>query len=241
MKLKVLGSGSAGNCYLLQNENETLMLECGLSYRTILKGLNFNVSDVAACLITHEHRDHCKAIKDIIKAGIDIYTGKGTIDFYGMSGYRVHSIRSEEQFAVGDFTVMPFKTDHDAVEPLGFLIYHNEIGRLLFITDSYYCRYKFSGITHIMIECNYDVNVLNKNIENGTIPYKLRNRIIKSHFSLENVKEFLSETDLSEVREITLLHLSGDNSDEKMFIEEIEKLTGKPVYAADEGLELELL
>lgn len=240
MKLKVIESGSAGNCYLLQNENETLMLECGLSYRTILKGLNFNVSNVAACLITHEHRDHCKAVKDIIKAGIDIYTGKGTIDFYGMLGYRVHSIRSEEQFTVGDFNVMPFKTEHDAVEPLGFLIYHNEIGRILFITDSYYCRYKFSGITHIMIECNYDVNILNKNIERGIIPYKLRNRIIKSHFSLQNVKEFLSETDLSEVREIILLHLSDDNSDEKMFIEEIEKLTGKPVYAADEGLELEL-
>ena len=55
MKLKVLGSGSAGNCYLLQNEKEILIIECGISYKKILQRLNFNLSSVVGCLISHEH------------------------------------------------------------------------------------------------------------------------------------------------------------------------------------------
>ncbi|WP_347472793.1 MBL fold metallo-hydrolase [Clostridium kluyveri] len=79
MKFTVLGSGSAGNCYLLQNRDETLILECGLPYKTIIKGLNFNLIDVAGCLVTHEHKDHSKAIKELISNGIDVYSSSGTL------------------------------------------------------------------------------------------------------------------------------------------------------------------
>lgn len=241
MKLKVLGSGSSGNCYLLENKKETLILECGLPYKTILKGLNFNLSNVVGCLVTHEHKDHSKAIFKLENAGIDIYASCGTLNAVGDGlSYRTHFIESEKQFTIDGFTILPFQTQHDAAEPLGFLMQHEEIGKMLFITDSYYCKYKFKGLDHIMIECNYSAEILENNIEQGLIPWSLRNRLLKSHFSLQNVKEFLRANDLSKVKDIILIHLSNGNSNAEQFKNEIERLTGKPVYIADKGLEIEL-
>lgn len=245
MKLKVLGSGSAGNCYLLQGEEETLIIECGLPYKAILKGLNFNLSNVVGCLVSHEHKDHSKGIEKIMDNAINVYTSFETLknleptdeDYWHTLNLRYFKqIKSEEAFKVGEFTVLPFKTQHDAAEPLGFLIYQKEIGNLLFITDSYYCEYKFQDVDHILIECNYSNEIL----QERELPKTLKNRIIKSHFELENVKEFLKATDLKETKEIMLIHLSDGNSNAAQFQKEIEKLTGKPTYIADKGLEIEL-
>lgn len=242
MKLKVLGSGSSGNCYLLQNENENeiLMLECGLPWKIILKGLDFNLNNVVGCLVTHCHKDHSKAINDVLNNSIDVYSSNGTLKAMNIENYRAKIVSSEHQFSVGEFMVMPFAAEHDAAEPLGFLIQHNDFGKLLFITDSYYCQYNFSKLNHIMIECNYSKSILDENIKNGLIHPTLANRLLKSHFSLDHVKEFLKANDLSQCREIVLLHLSESNSNAAQFKEEIEKLTGIPVYIAEKGLELEL-
>lgn len=56
MEIEVLGTGSSGNCYLVKIGNATLMLECGLSFKTIQKKLNYKLTrEVDACFITHEH------------------------------------------------------------------------------------------------------------------------------------------------------------------------------------------
>ena len=78
MKLKVLGSSSKGNCYLLQNENECLIIECGISFKEIKIGLDFNLRNVVGCLVTHEHKDHSKSLQDLLRAGINVYTSFGT-------------------------------------------------------------------------------------------------------------------------------------------------------------------
>lgn len=243
MKLKVLASGSSGNCYLLQSENETLILECGINYKNILHGLNFNLKGIVGCLITHEHKDHSKAITDIFKAGIDVYLSEGTareILKENVYNHRLHFIKSEEQLKVSNFIVLPFATEHDATEPLGFLIQHPEMGKMLFATDTYYIQYKFTGLNHILIECNYDKNILNENINNGLVPNSLKNRLIQSHFSLDNVKEFLRASENDFIENIVLLHISNGNGDTECFKSEIERLTGKPVYIAEKGLEIEL-
>lgn len=245
MKLKVLGSGSHGNCYILEGETSSLLLECGIRWKDILKGLNFKIDNVAGCLISHEHGDHSKAVKDALNAGIDIYASVGTaqaldIDSWAVNSYRLDFLASMKQKQINDFIILPFSIEHDAAEPLGFLIQHSEMGKLLYITDSYYCKYKFSGLNHIMIECNYSLDILKENIENDSLPAVLAERIMKSHFSLEHVKEFLQANDLSQVKDIVLLHLSDGNSNAKQFQSEIEGLTGKPVYIAQKGLEIEL-
>lgn len=241
MKLKVLATGSSGNCFLLENKEEILMLEAGITFKRIQEGLNFNIGKVAGCLISHEHKDHSKAAIDLIKNGIDIYSSKGTLEAVGLEdGYRAKEIEAHKKIKVGGFTVYPFDTQHDATEPLGFLVQHKDMGKLLFITDSYYCKYTFKGIDHILVECNYKKEILEENINDGLIPEWLRDRITKSHFEIENVKEFLRSSDLSRTKNILLIHLSSQNSDKKLFKDEIEKVTGRPVTVAVENLEINI-
>ncbi len=229
-----LASGSRGNCYHITDGSTPLLLECGIPFREIQKGLHFRVSEVAGCLVSHEHKDHSKAVQDVMKAGVDCYMSRGTAEALGVAGHRVHIIEARKQFRLGSWTILPFQTQHDAVEPLGFLLANRAGDKLLYATDTYYVRYKFRDLTHILVECNYAADILKANVEAGLVPPALKKRILKSHFSLENVKEFLKANDLSVVQEIWLLHLSDGNSDANRFKREIQELTGKPVYIAGE-------
>ncbi|ANW97701.1 MBL fold metallo-hydrolase [Thermoclostridium stercorarium subsp. thermolacticum DSM 2910] len=237
--IQVLASGSKGNCYRVTDGSTPLLLECGIPYKEIQKTLNFRVSEIAGCLVSHEHQDHAKAIKDIMKAGIDCYMSRGTAEALGISGHRLNIIKAKQQFRIGTWAILPFETQHDAVEPVGFLLANSAGEKLLYATDTYYIRYRFKGLTHVMVECNYSLDILRANVEAGVIEPVLKNRILKSHFSLENVKEFLKANDLGKVQEIWLLHLSDNNSDSERFKREVMELTGKPVYIALEKGEID--
>ena len=229
----MLASGSAGNCYLVSDGLTPLLLECGISIKQIRRGLGFGLTNVAACLVSHEHQDHAKAVADVLRAGVEVYTSPGTIKALGLEHHRLRPVRAKETFKVGTWTVRAFETQHDAQEPLGFLLHSRASNeRLLYATDTYYIRYKFPGLTHIMVECNYAADILEANVKRGSVPEVLKKRLLTSHFSLDNVKEFLKANDLSQVREIWLLHLSDGNSDEERFKQEVMQLTGKPTYIA---------
>ncbi|WP_024622121.1 hypothetical protein [Metaclostridioides mangenotii] len=68
----------------------------------------------------------------------------------------------------------------------------------------------------------------------------LRNRIVKSHFELNNVIDFLKSCDLKDLKTLTLLHLSSDNSDRDLFKNEVEKNIGLPVKIAETGIGIHL-
>lgn len=240
MKFKVLGSNSKGNCYLLQNENETLIVECGISFKEIKIALDFNLRNVVGCLITHCHGDHSKAVKDVLKSGIKVYTSAGTIEALGLTNYISKPIKAFEQFKVGGFTIMPFDVHHDVAEPLGFLINHSDMGTALFATDTSYLEYRFKQLTSILIECNYSEEILLRNMDNGSIDDSTGVRIASTHMSLENCKELIKANDNPKLKNIVLLHLSDGNSNAKEFKGIMEALTHKRVEIADKGLEIEL-
>ncbi|GEN30266.1 phosphoribosyl 1,2-cyclic phosphodiesterase [Cerasibacillus quisquiliarum] len=232
IEIKTLASGSSGNCYHVTDGSTPLLLECGINFRDIQIALDFKTSNLAGCLVSHEHKDHSKGIKDVLKAGIDVYTSQGTAEAEGIKHHRLKVIEPKKAFQIGTWKVLSFDVEHDVNEPLGFLFMNQQGEKLLFATDTYYVRYRFKGLTHIMVECNYSMDILNENIESGRVPQLMKKRLVKSHFSLENVKEFLKANDLSRVQEIHLMHLSDSNSDEERFKREIQELTGKPVYIA---------
>jgi len=241
MKIKVLGSSSHGNCYALETGTEVLLLECGLRFQDIRKSLNFDFSRVTGCLITHEHKDHSKAVQEIMKSGIDVYASYGTFDSLKLDGHRGHPVKALQQFEVGGLTILPFETQHDATEPLGFLIYHPGTGeKLLYATDTYYVRNRFGGLNYIMVECNYCLETLRENVESGLVPPSLKDRILGSHFSLDHVKEFLQANVTTDTRKIVLIHLSDDNSDAARMQREVEELTGVETVIADSGMEIDL-
>ena len=236
--IKVLSTGSHGNCYFLHIQDKILILDCGITYRKILEELNYDLSKVIGCLVTHEHKDHCKAVKELLTNGIDIYTSKGTLEALGIEHHRAHVIKSEKQFNIKDVIILPFEVQHDVNEPLGFIIHHKATGKVLFATDTYYIKYKFKGLETILIECNYSSKILDDNVESGKVHKWLKKRVERSHFSVENLQDFFRSNDLSKVKNIILIHLSKDNGNPDFFKDEIEKVTGLPVIVATDGLEI---
>lgn len=232
LTFKPIASSSLGNAYIVDDGKTKLLIECGLKFRKIQIALDFQTSKIAGCLLTHEHDDHSHSIRDVLKAGINVYTSKGTQEALGINHHRIKTIEARKQFRISSFTILPFETEHDASEPLGFLIESDKGERLLFATDTYFIRYRFKGLNIIAVECNYSEDILRQNILDGIVPVVMKKRLLRSHFSFENYKEFLRANDLSQVREIWLIHMSNRNADADLFKREIQQLTGKPVYIA---------
>jgi len=241
MKLKVLGSSSKGNCYLLIDETgKTLALEAGVRFSEVQKAMDFKTSNLIGCLITHEHGDHSQHVGQFITHAIDVYASPGTAKAMKALGkhHRLHPVESGVIFNVGNFHVYPFDIIHDAAEPFGYLINHAESGNILFLTDTFYSEFTFRGLNNIILEVNYDKEILQQNIDSGKLSPLIRKRIITSHMSLQTAKELLSANDLSQVNNIVLIHLSDGNSNADDFKKEIEAATGKTVTVADCGTEI---
>lgn len=239
MKLTVINSNSFGNCYILEGNNETLILEAGVKIDQIKKTLNFDFSKVVGCLVSHCHGDHSKSIVDLHKLGVNTYSSQKTYEALSIENHYAKNIKPNESFSIGSFKVTPFLVEHDAPDTMGFVISHFEMGNLAFITDTYYCKHTFANINHFLVECNYSDEIINAKYKGDKL--FLRNRIFVSHMSLDNCKNLLKSNDLSTVNEIVLIHLSDSNSNEKQFVEEVIAATGKLTYAAKPNLVLELV
>lgn len=229
MEIQVLASGSQGNCYRVSDGRTPLLLECGIRFKDIQQGLDFRLSEIVGCLISHEHQDHARAVADVMRAGVDCYLSRGTAEALAISGHRMRIIKAQQQLRIGTWNILPFDTVHDAAEPLGFLLASGD-EKLLFATDTAYMRYRFRGLTHIMIEANYQSDILSGNVKSGLVPATVRDRVRRSHFEFSHLKDFFRANDLSRVKEIWLLHLSDGNSDAERFKREIQELTGKMVF-----------
>lgn len=230
IEIKTLATGSKGNCYHITDGSTPLLLECGISFKDIQKGVNFETSSLGGVLVTHEHKDHCKGVESVLNRGLDVYMSKGTQEALSLDHHRIKTVKSKEQFKVGSWTILPFDVQHDVNEPLGFLLQSDNGGKLLFATDTYYVKYRFKGLTHIMIECNYDQQTLDENVDSGRVHPAMKRRVMKSHFSLENLLEFFKANDLSKVEEIHLLHLSDGNSNMERIFKAVARATGKMIF-----------
>lgn len=216
MKLKCLGSSSAGNCYLLtSNSRETLILDCGIPIKEIKKGLNWNVKDVVGVLCTHKHLDHSKSLNDFKSMGIPIYAPYLKIDYMSMN--------------MGEFTVKPFDlttidgnwTHTDANgEPcpiFGFLIAHKEMGKLLYITDTELIKWRFKGINHILLGVNYDKDLVDTDNPKA-------NHVFRGHLSIDTACDFVKANDSDSLQNVIMCHLSSENADKDSFIEKMKKV-----------------
>ncbi len=237
MKLKVFGSSSKGNGYALtDSKGNTLLIECGVKFSEVKEYLDFDLSRVVGCLLTHEHGDHIKYVGQYLQSGIDVAMSNATALSSGLKlHHRTKIVMAERKYSeyYAPFSFMPVDMVHD-VPTFGFIVQHPEMGNMLFMTDSYYSPFKFSNINHWIVECNYSEELLDQNT--GSKKF-LRDRIMSSHLSLENLLKMLRANDLSKTQNIILTHLSDRNSNEIEFIEKVKNATGKKVYAADIGRE----
>jgi phosphoribosyl 1,2-cyclic phosphodiesterase len=240
MRLKILGSGSAGNCYILENDSTALVLECGVNIKEIKQGLDFNLSKVAGALVSHEHKDHSIAGEDIMAAGIKVYCSAGTAEAMGWKSHRLNLMKKMVKYHIGQFQVMPFDVKHDCKEPFGFVIYHPQCGNVLFITDSFYVPHTFKNLNNILVEANYCPEIVKERMAVQSMHPSVRARVIESHMSINTCKDLLKANDLTGVNNIVLIHLSDGNSNAAGFKKQVEDLTGKTVHIASKNMEINL-
>jgi phosphoribosyl 1,2-cyclic phosphodiesterase len=204
------------------------MIEVGISWKKVREALNFKTSDIAGIIASHGHGDHLGHAKEAMKAGIDVYCGQQAADMQRLEGYLLHIIKAGDCFNIGTWAIRVFEAVHD-VETFGLLLASGD-ERLLYLTDSQYSEYRFSGLTHIMVEANYCPDVLSENVASGAAHNFVARRTRRGHMSIDTVLGLLRANDLRHCRAIWLLHLSDQNSDEARMVREVQEATGIPCY-----------
>lgn len=241
MRLIVLGSNSLGNCYILENENEALIIEAGIKFQEVKKALDYNIGKIVGCVVSHEHNDHAGRYMEFLGFGFPVLSPEAVYRHKGNSVMPPFAkiVETGNGYKVGNFKIIPFELKHD-VPSFGYQIDHPDVGRVVFLTDTFFCEYTFDHVTTWLIESNYADDILDKNIASGHAPSSMRPRLLNSHMELETTKGILMVNDLSNTLNIVLIHLSDGNSDEERFVREIKELTGKLVYAANKGMVIDI-
>ena len=181
-------------------------------------------------------------------SAVPCYCSEGTAGAIQYKSRRRPGVLQEGTvYEFGAFRVIPFGVEHDAAQPFGYYITHPDLGDdgegLLFATDTPYLKHTFTGLHTVLIEANYSLPILAEGTRNGRIPAKVRDRIIKSHMSLEHAVETLQANDLSRLHNVVLIHLSSDNSNAaefKLYTEQHIRAAGAEVFVAQPGLEITL-
>lgn len=236
MRLRCLGSSSSGNCYILSNEEEILILEAGVKFSDIKKSLNFDLSKVKGVLSSHLHSDHSKSVPDFIYSGIPVLADESVFVHHKVNPSII--AKHQQSYKFGGFSVKPFSVEHD-VPTFGFLLNHPDMGKTVFITDTGEINYSFKNLNNIIVEANFSNDIIERNVMNGIIHPVHEERVRRSHMSLEKCIEWLGLMDLSLVNNIVLAHLSSQNSDSGLFKTKVEQKFAKNVYVANKKLNIE--
>ena len=243
MKLKVIGTGSGGNAYLLNAGRSSLLLDAGLPLRKIIRAVP-DWKSLQGCLITHEHQDHAKSAAAIAEMGTPTYMSSGTARAIQASGSLTpfNAVQMLSAFHVGGFTALAFEAQHDASEPCGYLIRFDPTGETaIYATDTYYLRQTFPGVHYWIVECNYVDEFIDTQQEDGEISAAMRHRLKTSHMSLRRLLDTLRANDLTKTRAIVLVHLSDARSNERAMVEAIKEATLiDNVVAASDGMTIPL-
>lgn len=238
INVKTLATGSSGNCFILskQGSRKDLMVECGIPIRQILKGIGYNLGRISACLVTHEHSDHARSVDALMTYGITVVASPGTLMSLGITQGHLyaHELNPRRPLAIeGGWRVVGFTAVHDTAQPYMFLI-QNEDDIMLFATDTEFIPYVFGGLTQMMVEANYDLNIMKDRIIDGSVHSARKKRTMDTHMEIGTLEAWLRDLNrdgsLDKLREIRLIHTSAANSDPDDFRERIQKLTGVPVY-----------
>lgn len=237
MEIKTIATGSSGNCYLLTaQDGSQLIIECGIPWKQLAQAMRWNFTRVVGVLITHEHSDHARCVKQILDHIIPVYCSEGTATALGIQDDPIHWHRLDPMHPTNigrEWVVEALPTEHDAADPMMFLIL-KDYEFTLFATDTTYIPYKFKDLTHIMVEANYSMEGINDSVAGGAVCRPLKKRVMESHMEIDTLAQWLTiekeEGYLDDLKDIHLIHISKKNGDEAAFVKKIEEIAGVPVY-----------
>lgn len=215
-----ISSGSRGNAIFVSDGKTRIMIDCGISGAKLQKGLSLideRCEDIDAVLITHEHNDHIGGVGVLHRmSGADIYANELTMAAAERSFGKVNPgciCTFDDDFSIGDISVMPFKTSHDSVRSVGYRL---SVGgeSVAVATDmgivNDRTKKALLGCKNVLLESNHDINML----KNGPYPYKLKERILSEggHLSNDDASVFACELVKNGCEKIVLGHLSEENN-----------------------------
>jgi phosphoribosyl 1,2-cyclic phosphodiesterase len=221
LRFCVLGSGSGGNCVVVESDGYRLLLDAGFSCREIerrLKLVQVSPKSIAAVVLTHEHEDHVRGVARFAgRHEIPVWATHGTLEAAGLRGDTaapLHTLRPGAAVELPGFEVEAVPIPHDAREPVG-LVVRDRAGRRLALLADLGCRSQAAwgrvrDVDAILLETNHDLDML----RNGPYPWVLKQRIASRHGHLSNrdAADGLPEMLHDRLRWVVLYHLSRTNN-----------------------------
>lgn len=224
MELCSLASSSSGNCIYVGDHSTKLLVDVGISCKKIeenLSILDISANELDGILITHEHTDHIKSLGVMARRyKIPIFATKNTWlevlsnNSLGKIDSGLHiEIFPDKEFSINNIRILPFKTSHDAVDPVCYTFKKDE-KKISIATDlgcyNDYIKERLKNSDVLFIEANHDIKML----EVGNYPYFLKQRILSDlgHLSNETSGKLISELLHKNLKHIVLGHLSKDNN-----------------------------
>jgi len=217
-----LSSGSSGNCQYIGTDRTRFLIDAGFSGKKIeelLASINVSPNTIDYILITHEHIDHVRGAGVLSRRyDIPILANKNTWIHMGktigkIAEKNIKILDSNENSIIDDLGIYPFKIYHDAVEPVGYIVYYENI-KISIVTDTGWVddnmKNKIKGSDFYLIESNHDVEML----KTGSYPWPLKQRVLSKEGHLSNVDagEVLSEVLSGNGETVLLGHLSRENN-----------------------------
>lgn len=214
MRFCLLASGSKGNCFLLQDENLNLLVDCGSTKRYLtqcFEELHFSLDDLDALLLTHDHSDHISQIKmfqeKVIFSPVEIQS--------------VNTIKvKKEPFQIEHVTVRPLQLSHDALNTTGY-VFETWNEKLVYITDTGYVKQAYipylKDADYIVLESNHDIEML---METNR-PAFLKSRIASDngHLCNEDAAYLLTQIVSTKTKGIILAHISEESNTRELALE----------------------
>lgn len=234
MQIDVLASSSLGNAYIVSDGETSILLDAGIPYKELQAKSNFKVNEVAACLVSHEHGDHSRAVKDLIKGAVDVYALPETLTALGVSEHhRTHSVEPSKTYTIKTFEIMPVAMHHD-VPCVGYMLYSkNTNERLFFATDTYKITVNPQSIDYLIFEINYQKEIVNELVNQGKVEPGIRARLLFSHYELSKALSWLNKIDKSRLKRIYVAHLSSGHSNAEQIKNAVIGETGVPTTICD--------
>jgi len=218
-----LASGSKGNCYLLASHKSRILIDAGISAKSIkdlLLGLNISPESLDGIIITHEHSDHISGVRVLSRNyDIPVYANEETMQqillkYNDLSPKNVRTFKTSENFYIGDIDISPFSTPHDSVASVGYCLFNGD-KKVTIATDLGHINQRILNAAAnsdlLVLEANHDLNML----INGSYPQTLKRRIQGKygHLSNEASGRALAELCRTNLRQIILAHLSDENNE----------------------------
>jgi len=218
-----LASGSSGNCHFISSKKAKILLDAGMSRKYIrdsLEAIGENIEDIDGIFITHEHSDHIKGLKVILK-NYDIIVHMSERVFENIKDKfreedlcKIEFISSDEELVIKDIKIKSFKTSHDSVDPMGYNFLYKD-KKLSIVTDVGIMTDEIieslRNSNFLVIESNHDVNMLMY----GAYPFYLKKRILSEvgHLSNDAAAETVYEIFKDgKLKNVVLAHLSKENN-----------------------------